>query len=282
MVSLDEQLYKEKYLKYKKKYIQLKEYQGGDDKPRKGIFRNLNKSDRKAYIIALKTDIDDFHTKYSPPIMNITDINNFFDKKGYIIESNDDKNAKIINKDNNTYKAIHSLKKKTTNSVKDVFDYTKTKVVNTANTGLSILIGDKTLSNIITYIENNIKEIQNNVEIIKKVNILSINDNLNNILKREKENNTEIKNIYSILGDDKDKQTIKYFNESTSNKAQSLATEEKPNFDMPNIDNNLFDDEENIKKLIKPDSQPQLDYIKIEYLKKSNNNVRIIKSSVTK
>ncbi len=140
----------------------------------------------------------------------------------------------------------------------------------------------KTLSNIITYIENNIKEIQNNVEIIKKVNISSINDNLTAILKRETENNTEIKNIYSILGDNKDKQTIKYFNESTSNKAQSLATDEKPTFDMPKIDNNLFDDEKNINKLIKPDSQPQLDYIKIEYLKKSNNNVRIIKSSVTK
>jgi hypothetical protein len=29
MASLDEQLYKEKYLKYKIKYIKLKEYHGG-------------------------------------------------------------------------------------------------------------------------------------------------------------------------------------------------------------------------------------------------------------
>ena len=58
MISVDEQMYKEKYLKYKNKYINLK---GGVG--RKGLL-NMFKTDKKAFIIAKKDDIEKFKKNY--------------------------------------------------------------------------------------------------------------------------------------------------------------------------------------------------------------------------
>ena len=158
MVSLDEQLYKEKYLKYKKKYIQLKEYQGGDIK---GMYKNLKnkakevakevktnvneKINLKAYIIAkteviqnLKNEIDNKTIK-----KNISAIEDFLKLKGYIIYSNDSKKIKLI--------GAKGTLSKLGDSANDLADY---------------ILGNKTVKGQIKEISNYIDKINNVINFI--------------------------------------------------------------------------------------------------------------------
>lgn len=162
MSSLDEQMYKEKYLKYKKKYIQLKEYQGGNIK---GIYKNIKnkakevakevktnvneKINLKAYIIAkteviqnLKNEIDNKTIK-----KNISAIEDFLKLKGYIIYSNDSKKIKLI--------GAKGTLSKVGDSANDLADY---------------MLGNKTL-------KGQIKEISNYIDKINNVINFIINNN---------------------------------------------------------------------------------------------------------
>jgi hypothetical protein len=90
MASLDEQLYKEKYLKYKIKYIKLKEYHGGA-----GIGKSkIKKATQKVYIFHDNNFIQNFKNKNNK-IKYISAILNHF-KKGYIITFDDYRKIKKI------------------------------------------------------------------------------------------------------------------------------------------------------------------------------------------
>jgi len=91
MSSLDELLYKEKYLKYKKKYIQLKEYQGG-----------IGMKYDSVYIFAEYNYINSINKKIkNGSKININDINfiyNQLNDKGYKIYEKNPKLLELITK----------------------------------------------------------------------------------------------------------------------------------------------------------------------------------------
>jgi hypothetical protein len=100
MVSLDEQLYKEKYLKYKIKYIKLKEYHGGASfkfsigTPKNIGIPKIKKGNQKVYIFHDNNFIQNFKNKNNK-IKYISAILNHF-KKGYMITSDNFHIIKII------------------------------------------------------------------------------------------------------------------------------------------------------------------------------------------
>jgi hypothetical protein len=117
MSSLDELLYKEKYLKYKKKYIQLKEYQDGGNifskirtsatsvtnavstgatHVNKAVSTRVSNTTKRiyptAYIIAKHDELKKIHDMNN----NISEIVGILNLKGYIIKSNDPTKIKLI------------------------------------------------------------------------------------------------------------------------------------------------------------------------------------------
>jgi len=117
MSSLDELLYKEKYLKYKKKYIQLKEYQCGGNifskirtsatsvtnavstgatHVNKAVSTRVSNTTKRiyptAYIIAKHDELKKIHDMNN----NISEIVGILNLKGYIIKSNDPTKIKLI------------------------------------------------------------------------------------------------------------------------------------------------------------------------------------------
>jgi len=93
MASLDEQLYKEKYLKYKIKYIKLKEYHGGVGfkfsigTPKNIDISKIKKANQKVYIFHDNNFIQNFKNKNNK-IKYISAILNHFEK-GYMITFDD-------------------------------------------------------------------------------------------------------------------------------------------------------------------------------------------------
>ena len=192
MSSLDELLYKEKYLKYKNKYIQLKEYQGGGlkdvfNKTRKVAITVANtvatkayeaktvantvatkaseaktkvneKIYLKAYIIAKTEVIQNLKNEIDNKTIkkNISAIEDFLKLKGYIIYSNDSKKIKLI--------GAKGTLSNLGDSANDLVDY---------------MLGNKTL-------KGQIKEISNYIDKINNViNFITNNESVKQILKQD-------------------------------------------------------------------------------------------------
>jgi hypothetical protein len=256
MSSLDELLYKEKYLKYKNKYIQLKEYQVG------GLFNKTRKAAAKAktdaiaaatkaktvaatvatkasdaktgatkilfptaYIFAKTSDIKSFSDKLQN---NISDIKIQLNKKGYIIKSNDPLQMIMIG-------SKSDLSKKFSNAVNSTNDF---------------VYGNKTFEGQIKKISNctqtNIKDINlilnNNHAILNNNSVLT---NIKNIKSNEMQNIDYINNINETL-----------FKNKNENKKLSRNVGTSHSNDIIKLDNNLFNIVHNdiiinnIKKLV--------------------------------
>ena len=252
MSSLDELLYKEKYLKYKNKYIQLKEYQGGGfslkdvkdvlKKTRKGANTVATKVATKAseaktgatkilfptaYIFAKTSDIIPLRGNLKENISNIKIILN---KKGYIIKSDDPLQMIMIG-------SKSDLSKKFYNAVNSTNDF---------------VYGNKTFEGQIKKISNctqtNMKDINlilNNNDAILNNTVLT---NINKI-KVNESNNINYINIINKTLFDKNKNENK-------NKKLSRNVGTSHSTDIINLQHNLFKIDHNdtiineIKKLV--------------------------------
>ena len=276
MISVDEQMYKEKYLKYKNKYINLK---GGVG--RRGIF-NILKTDKTAYIIAKKEDIDKFKKNNNTKNIKFNIIKKDFDKKGYIITSDDPTTIKLLDSSNLKTRTVDTITQK-----KDELKQTVNKNVSTVkNKGASffdtksIFIGDKMLSDSINDIGKDIDKIITNVEKINS-NKTNFNNELNDFLTKERNNRKIISKIYSDIKSNNNNDAVisrsasPTSSTSLTDKTQSSA-EFKSFINQQNV--NIFDNKLNeVINIIKANngtSNIELDYIIIEFT--SSYTVKII------
>ena len=183
MSSLDEQMYKEKYLKYKNKYIQLKEYQVGGD----NILQNY-----EAYIFADANLLNEITDKRYNSMENIKDILHL---KGYIIYKNKSKQFKLINN--------HNILKKMSKSVSKSAAKSATKAINSMKFDLM-------LSTSVEKIYNHIKDIIELSNIISNNNVDKIiKDYINRILANEEKNYSTIQLLDQIIKNDGFKDSFK-------------------------------------------------------------------------
>jgi len=204
MSSLDELLYKEKYLKYKNKYIQLKEYQGGERR-RDGI-KGIIASKKKAYIFADENIINNFYTTNNKLYINFNIIKNFFNKKGYIITSDIPKKITIIDSSNIMSDTLSYFKDKKENLKKNI-DSTKKLGATLLNASVSTIIGSQLVIDNIQSISNNIEKTINNVNKTmtnfnkNEIDIQDVNEYFNKIITNEQDNIENIISISSLLYD---------------------------------------------------------------------------------
>jgi hypothetical protein len=269
MSLLDEQLYKEKYLKYKIKYIKLKDYQGGADF-------------EEAYIFANKYDLSRIN---HVSIMNINDLKSILNKKGYIIYKSSPAKIKLINISN-------ALTKMKNNQIKSF-----NKKINTSSNNLKNKVANLTLSDQINNINSLINSIKKNVYLIinnnnnndddknikhvtNNINLTELNENIKKIIDYENKNINIIKEINTlILNNDKSK-TILDRNVDTSSILNDTITN-KQNIDFNNNNNNNF---ELIKQIVfdeltkidnKIVNNYDINYIHIKFISNYNKNVKI-------
>ena len=185
MISLDEQMYKEKYLKYKSKYIKLKEYQGG------GISKGYS-----AYIFATNDVIQEFKGNFKKPKKKFNDIKTFFDKRGYIIENSNPSLIKLINNNGILTKYINDV----SDNIKQNIKKTKNKVKDKVYTPLTLNKQIGIISNLIENIKNESQLIMDNNEFTRYGDIIKnelvngknyhtiIKDNIQLIIDNENRN----------------------------------------------------------------------------------------------
>jgi hypothetical protein len=232
MSSLDELLYKEKYLKYKKKYIQLKEYQGGSGSG-SGFFNkakasatkvkdatlavskavstgvsksksNIEKKIEKkmyptAYIFAKTSNIKDI-MKESKIKNNISKIKKILYNKGYIINSNDPLKMIMIGSKSDLSNMGSNAVNNTTNFLSrssTVLDQIK-KISSCTQTNITdinlILNNNSTILNNNSTILNNNSTILNNIKKIKTNEETNIEliNNINKELEFNKNKNDKL------------------------------------------------------------------------------------------
>jgi hypothetical protein len=244
MSSLDEQMYKEKYLKYKNKYIQLKEYQGGDYL-------------LQAYVAYIFADASLIQQISSGRYMTMEQIEDILHLKGYIIYNNKSNQFKLINNQNFLKKISKSVSKSAAKSA--------TKAINSMKFDLM-------LSTSVEKIYNHIKNIIKLSKIISNNDVNNnIKDNINFILDNEEKNYNYIKSLDTIINTDgfQDIKLDRNINTDTNSLPSSINYTGK--FDDESIQQMINAINENTNNSIK-----DIDYVKIKKLRR-NTKVQIIK-----
>jgi hypothetical protein len=281
MVSLDEQLYKEKYLKYKKKYIQLKEYQGGSIK---GMYENVKKKAKKvktnvneklnmkAYIIAKTDELTKIQDGIKNGLIknNISDIKNILNLKGYIIYSDDPKKIKLIGA-----KGILSKVGDSKNDLADllVFNKTLNGEINKISTYIDNII------NVINFINNNkyTTDLLNNIDSSTGDNnqCNNIKCYINKIIETEKINKDYVNSIKQIINNNnkiklkRNVSTYPYSDEIINNDTSIFDA----TYDKSNINNIINEVKNELQKLNNNDTKLSHIFIKYKSAVTSDANI---------
>jgi hypothetical protein len=219
-------------------------------------------------------DIKTFKTNYqNKKNINFDIIKKEFDKKGYIITSDDPTTIKLIDSSNLKTRTVDTIKQTVNKNVNAV----KNKGVSIADNTTSIFKGDIMLSNIINDIDKDIDKIMGNVNKINSTNN-NFKDQLNTIFKNEQTNKEQITDINKKLILDKKNDVVIPRSASPISSDTNLqsSAELKSFINEKNV--NIFDNKLNeviniIKNANNGIPNIELDYIIIDFT--NSNNVKI-------